>query len=526
VEVLQLARQAKQEKKSLAELLEALPDKSTIKTYYLKLVDLAAADLNLPFITWFPLMLDKTGVRDWLLSFQEARPIQLVNALYQEIKTINLKQKNLKLARFLEIIATLTEQKIGIFKRVLLGTESGVMISTTHGAKGKEWEYVFLPNQVDKHWGNARSPVNLPLPEGLLRFQAETKADKNEDDRRLFYVGLTRAKLGVYLSFAKQNEAEKKTQVSSVFASELMEQGLELTNEKCTIENAELNLVQQKTLLPRVSGKDMGEFRSWLSGIVREFKLSPTALNTYLRDPQEFFFNSLLRLPRAKTPPLIFGTAIHSALEYLYRQGQKQGAWPSLKLVQEIFKSSLEREVLEANDLISRLTQGQEVLTGLYENLSAKDFAVTKSLEYNFGINSRPVVLDADIYLTGKVDRIDWLDKDKKTIRLVDYKTGRKKSANEIEGKTATSQKDMSERELQLPESLRGPYKRQLVFYQLLSELDKSFLGKVEQTQLDFVETEGKSGQINFNISKAEVEELKQVIRQVMREIRNLEFLN
>ena len=117
-------------------------------------------------------------------------------------------------------------------------------------------------------------------------------------------MGLTRAKQAVFLSFAKQNEAEKKTQVASMFASELMKQGLELTNEKCTIENAELNLVQQKTLLPRVSGKDMGEFRSWLSGIVREFKLSPTALNTYLRDPQEFFFNSLLKLPRAKTAPL------------------------------------------------------------------------------------------------------------------------------------------------------------------------------------------------------------------------------
>ena len=535
LKVLQLARLAKNEGKSLAESLELAPsevegllkDDDELKVYYQQLVDLAAADFNSPFIAWFPLLLEKTGVRDWLLSSQESQPIQLVNALYQEIKTINLHEKNLKLARFLDIITAFEEQKIEISKRVLLGSEAGVTISTTHGAKGKEWEYVFLPNQIDKHWGNARSPVNLPLPAGVLRFQAETKADKNEDDRRLFYVGLTRAKQAVFLSFAKQNEAEKKTQVASMFASELMKQGLELTNEKCTIENAELNLVQQKTLLPRVSGKDMGEFRSWLSGIVREFKLSPTALNTYLRDPQEFFFNSLLKLPRAKTAPLIFGTAIHVALEYLYRQASQLGAWPDLKLAQAVFQTALERQILPVNELAARLNQGQEILAAYYQALPSQDFTQLKSLEYNFGVASRPVVLD-DIYLTGKVDRIDWLDKQKKTIRLVDYKTGHKKSVNEIEGKTATSQKDMSERELNLPESLRGPYKRQLVFYQLLSELDKTFVGKVEQTQLDFVETtvDGKAGHINFTITSEEVNDLKNLIKVVMQEIRNLEFLN
>jgi len=129
--------------------------------------------------------------------------------------------------------------------------------------------------------------------------------------------------------------------------------------------------------------------------------------------------------------------------------------------------------------------------------------------------------------LSGRLDRIDILDSVRKTVRLVDYKTGKSKSENEIEAATQVALKNLSEREQTLPESIRGAYKRQLVFYVLLAQLDTSFPYTVQDTVFEFVEpTEsGKIVERHFVISQSEVEELKSLIITVMREIRELAFL-
>ena len=109
-------------------------------------------------------------------------------------------------------------------------------------------------------------------------------------------------------------------------------------------------------------------------------------------------------------------------------------------------------------------------------------------------------------------------------MRVIDYKTGKPKSRNFILGKVASA--DLSEREQQLPESLRGKYKRQLLFYKLLTQLDKSFLPTVEEGMLEFVESavEGKLTQHVFVLRDEDVEELKQLIKEVMAEILGLKF--
>ncbi|MBU1499311.1 PD-(D/E)XK nuclease family protein, partial [Patescibacteria group bacterium] len=96
--------------------------------------------------------------------------------------------------------------------------------------------------------------------------------------------------------------------------------------------------------------------------------------------------------------------------------------------------------------------------------------------------------------LTGKIDRIDLIDKDAKTVRVVDYKTGSAKTRNQILGKTKEANLD---------------YFRQLVFYKLLASLDKNFPLKVKETMLDFVEPNKKTGkfkQEKFLITDDEVD--------------------
>ena len=109
---------------------------------------------------------------------------------------------------------------------------------------------------------------------------------------------------------------------------------------------------------------------------------------------------------------------------------------------------------------------------------------------------------------------------------MIDYKTGKPKSINEIEGKTVSA--NLSDRELSLPKSIRGPYKRQLLFYKLLAELDKNFVPQVTEAIFDFVEPKdnGKFVQRKFTLLDEDVSLLKDLIREIMAEIRSLTFLN
>jgi DNA helicase-2/ATP-dependent DNA helicase PcrA len=65
-----------------------------------------------------------------------------------------------------------------------------------------------------------------------------------------------------------------------------------------------------------------------------------------------------------------------------------------------------------------------------------------------------------------------------------------------------------------------------LVFYKLLADLDRNFNLRVVETELDFVEPDEKGApkKENFVITDEEVKELKKIIREQMKNIRELRF--
>jgi len=540
--VLKLARTAGKTKKPLLDIIEQSPeeinnvnqgfevtplDLEPLKAYISKLKDWTSADTNQTFPAFFELVIKEAGLLPWmLLQPGKIYLITVLNSLFSEIKKLVNHNHQFKLVDLLRALDLIEEHKLQITIEELNIRQQAIHLSTVHKAKGREWDQVFLFQCVDKKWGNNRSKDLIKLPAEILKNTNLDSKERNEDERRLFYVALTRAKKQLTISHPETviTEGHTRDMVPSMFLAEIQEDDQdqqawttlkhELDEQKATAYLTKL-LEPAPTITTLVSSDKEKLYLNWL---LDNFRWSVTALNVYLKDPTDFLHNTLLRVPRAKTPILAFGTAMHSTMEFLYKTFQVTGQYPSLNDTKAKFKLALEQEILDPQEQTNRLNYGEKVLEKYYQEAISKT-ANPLYIERFFGSGKQKVMLD-DIALTGRIDRIDWVSIDQKQVKVIDYKTGHARSANDIEGKTLAA--NLSEREQQLPESIRGPYKRQLLFYKLLTQLDRSFPYEVTSGEFEFIEPNDKDKIItrNFELLDEDVKELAKLIKTVVAELR------
>ena len=62
--------------------------------------------------------------------------------------------------------------------------------------------------------------------------------------------------------------------------------------------------------------------QEFMDRILEKFVMNVTAFNNYLRCPLEFYFKNLIRIPSPKNEATEFGSAVHYALECLFRKMQ------------------------------------------------------------------------------------------------------------------------------------------------------------------------------------------------------------
>ena len=79
------------------------------------------------------------------------------------------------------------------------GDDAGVTVSTIHAAKGLEFKHVFL----------------IGCSEGLLPYGSPAPGDLLDEERRLMYVGITRAEDSLHLSYARGKDGAAAMQRSA-----------------------------------------------------------------------------------------------------------------------------------------------------------------------------------------------------------------------------------------------------------------------------------------------------------------------
>ncbi|MDP2585704.1 MAG: ATP-dependent DNA helicase, partial [Candidatus Levybacteria bacterium] len=282
-----------------------------------------------------------------------------------------------------------------------------VNILTVHSAKGLEFKVVFMVNLVAGRFPSRERNEKIPLPDGILKENISDDSDFHlEEERRLFYVGMTRAKERLYLTAANYYGVGKRPRKLSPFIHDALPN---LLTEKPENKTQQLSLPEVLSVYQETPEEQENKIPLKISYI--------TFSNLQMFDicPLHYKAKVIFNLPTPTAAVQSFGISIHNTLYNFYKQLQECQS-PSVEKLLEILKKEwISEGYTGKKHEEERYLQGVKILEEFYKT-ECNPPIKSLGLEMPFSF-----VLKNNVKVFGKIDRID---KKGKGIEIIDYKTG------------------------------------------------------------------------------------------------------
>lgn len=465
-------------------------------------------------------ILKTLGIDEYIMKSKEKyHLVSVLNELYKLMSTECLLHHKLTVKGFLNQLSSLQEMKISLPIEEISGSPSNcVQLMTAHGSKGLEFEHVFMMkcndgNKGGKWPGGENNSGRFSYPPSLNGKVENESQLKEEENRRLFYVAMTRAKKVLHLSYSDDSA---KTHFINEFENCIDPVEVTESLEECQSID--------EIVIPKFSDDILSE-------ILGELSLSVSTLNAFLKCPLSFYFNKGLKLPSETNEAMVFGSIIHELLEKIYISiDDSQSSELTVKTVLsleealELFETIFDEKSYQlSSDRIKKdaYARGRNIIENLYKKdgyLKDGVIAVEQHIKgIKLGdISNTKVDLSevSDIELNGKIDKIEC---EEGVIRLIDYKTGKAKNA--VDKLVPPSEK----------EPLGGDYWRQAVFYYVLLTnagidiSDKEILVKYVFVE-DSTNEDGFSETNDIRITRKEVDIVLSQIKDAVMKLKQGDF--
>jgi len=303
-----------------------------------------------------------------------------------------------------------------------------VQLMTVHGAKGLEFPQVFLLRVNSKKFPASERPRTFEFPAALMKEGEPAEQFHIQEERRLFYVALTRAQERLTVTTL----AEKKGKVPVFIEDMLLDPEVKrrdirrLAPKMPQQMDAQHSARNSPQLFPAPSAppKIFSRIADWAETFhppsPEPLTLSPSAVGGYRSCPQQYLFGYLWSLREGPRASLTFGAVMHTTVKR--------------------FMDQLRKRVRLGWDDVARIYEAEWKSAGFeddYQEQGYKKDGLEQLRIFHASVLERPpqilelekpfeLPLENDVVLTGRMDQINSLG-NKRDVEIVDYKTGKPK---------------------------------------------------------------------------------------------------
>jgi DNA helicase-2/ATP-dependent DNA helicase PcrA len=276
-----------------------------------------------------------------------------------------------------------------------------VNVMTIHSAKGLEFRAVFLVSLVSDQFPSRQRSEAIPLPDPLIKETLPTGDFHTQEERRLFYVGATRAQDHLYFTWSRDMGGKRIKKVSP-FVLESLDK---------TISES---LVSKLSPMQRISlFESNGDELVVTKTEPKIIKLSQAAIDDYETCAYKYRYVHVLRLPILRHHTVVYGSALHQAVAAFYRNKMQKQKMPLAELFNVFENAWISEGFLSAEHEEKRLAAGKKVLEEFWNReKDSKELPTYIEKEFRFSLG--------DTLVRGRFDRVDVKDGE---VKIIDFKS-------------------------------------------------------------------------------------------------------
>jgi DNA helicase-2/ATP-dependent DNA helicase PcrA len=344
--------------------------------------------------------------------------IALVSEFLRFVEEKSQIEENKTFLTFMEYLDYYTEGGGTIEPQTLqpLRAENAVQCMTAHAAKGLEFDSVFVVGLTNNRFPTRRRAEAVTFPRELIKGVVPEGDLHLQEERRLFYVAMTRAKNKLTLS-----GIDKKRNPKSRFIDEVGPKDAWYLDYR-TVEHMSVpveELEETEELLPGPQ-----KLQYTLFPVPERLRLSFSQIETYQTCGLKYKFRYLYRIPTAPKGYYVYGSVQHEVLEEFFsrvKKGEEVSGETLRQLYEKHWRDEGYPDTMQQREYKKR---GYEELAEFYER-NKDSLQAPLALEENFSFEVGPHVV------SGRIDRVDPLDEDK--VEVIDYKTGKPREQKEAD---------------------------------------------------------------------------------------------